>query len=51
MMNLPCGTIFKFYTNNIINLTMKLILNYVIIIKKTFEIKEIMFEFRAKIRF
>ncbi len=50
-MNLPCGTIFKFDTKDIINPTMKLILSYVIFINKSFEIKKIMFEFRAKINF
>ncbi len=50
-MNLPCGTIFKFDTKDIINPTMKLILSYVIFINKSFEIKKIMFEFRAKIKF
>lgn len=34
-MNLSCGTIFKFDTKDIINPTMKLILSYVIIWKKT----------------
>lgn len=52
MMNLPCDTIFKFATEDIINPTMKLIFSYVInFFKKTFEVKKIMFEFTAKIKF